>query len=222
MQEDLWRGLQPDSCRWSPPITAVRLQGQKEVGRELSRRSPTACRRSRRDFICYGKVACARKALLVQCRGSSTWSPRTRQSCSDSTRARGPWPPVRTRTLLVWDPNREQSLNCASLHMRVDYSPTKGRWCKALLAGALPWQGHHRRRQVPSDTPAKGASCVVRPSHRSRRLYGFLYHPPEAPGTSSCGAQLTITRQPLVLVDGKGCYVTDIDGRKSSTSLVAS
>ena len=47
--------------------------------------------------------------------------------------------------IIVWNPEREQSLDCKALHMRVDYSPYEGKVVRGSPSHVLSRQGHRRK-----------------------------------------------------------------------------
>jgi len=126
MQEDLWRGLRTghlqvvatDHC----PFDFV---GQKEMGREVFTKIPN------------GMPTIETRLLLVWDGGvrAGRFGPSRFVEMMATAPAKlfGLYPRKGTvavgadADLVVWDPDREQSLSARALHMRVDYSPYEGR-----------------------------------------------------------------------------------------------
>jgi dihydropyrimidinase len=126
MQEDLWRGLQTghlqvvatDHCPFD-------FQGQKDMGRELFTKIPNGMPaiETRLHLLWEGGVVAkrfgpSRFVEMVSTAPAKLFGlyPRKGALAAGSD-----------ADIVVWDPNREQSLDCSALHMRVDYSPYEGK-----------------------------------------------------------------------------------------------
>ncbi len=126
MQQDLWRALRTghlqvvatDHCPFD-------FKGQKEMGRDLFTKIPNGMPaiETRLHLIWEGGVRAGR------------FSPSRFVEMISTAPAKlfGLYPRKGTiavgsdADIVVWDPEREQSLSCKDLHMRVDYSPYEGK-----------------------------------------------------------------------------------------------
>ena len=106
------------------PLPVLHEGAEGARARTTSRRSRTACRASRRACTCSGTAACAREISMNRFVEITATAP---------AKIFGLYPKKGTiavgadADIVVFDPEKKQTLSAKTLHMRVDYTPYEGR-----------------------------------------------------------------------------------------------